>query len=1166
MKKSTKRSTARLCAALLAAAFAAAPVAAGTVDVGWRERAEIRIAAGETATQTDRVSVDGTGRLYKTGAGTLVLPAASVVQPAPPEIGVLGGNLTLQAGGAAPAIARPSVIDEKAALWLDAASANLLATNGTPYRQEVHPDATQLVAEWLDARATSASDSRYLRATPIWWTDSSASVHLGGEGIPPAVVSAYGKTGVWFGGADAESGRASGQSLLLKSAAQATDSVADGAKWTLDYTTLQNVFHVFLVQAVSNHWGHILGNYLGSATPVRDFYSSYSLSAAILQYGGTSYAGAMDTGRMFFDGASVDPWTDSMENHTGLHLMEFELTDRPAQFSAFFRDSSQSATAGLLRNGGDYLFEAVVFTNKVTDAERMQVRAYLMDKWGVPACAAAPTVRLEGGTATFAPESGSPVTVGGAGAAAFDADASAVLPLAPEVVAVPESGAAYAVESGLCGDAISAAPGATGVIAKSGRGRLSVATLPESAVSVAGGVLRLAPAAAPSAVDSIVAEPADSSFESYTNNATLMNLRNPRVNTRVTITAGASTQNSGFKREDLTGYYNQSMAIYNFDTCNTYFSSWPAPDGVAVMMLKGEGVQATATVTPPADGVYEFSFYASGRQNYLNKGNRNHFEFFIGEDESSMVKFGDLVKSDSPYYRVYYRTPRLVGGTPYLLRLRSKVIDSANVDGTVDFDDLRLRLVPDSELDTAAIPVPNGDFEETVELLSPTLNAANTAEGWEFAVETAFGTGATPNVALVEQGISAYNRDYNTYSGSKTSPYTRAFYSYYDCFGENVFGFAQLGLFGDGAVARTTSQFVPPSGTYRLRLDASRRSTVSVNGQNISSAPTIEAKVSVGGGAAASVGSLTVLSHALAPVEFPDSFTVDGTQAVVIELRQTRASGGALVDNLALVPVADPEELLSNGSFEECTSRTQAGYYNANDWSYDNHADSSVSGYSSSAVWERFDRDAKNYDVNIVDGVMRAKIRGQSEISQSGLALAAGFHRLRFWAESRHAQGAAPNSYGRNPIRAYLTSGTATNDIGWTYVDSTNFVEHAFLFRVQQAGTYTLHLQGMSAPDSDWWDGAGTANDRLSHIDAVSLKAVDAADVPETPGLSSETTIAVASGARLELEFAGTQRLGSLRLGGRGTYGIVSAATHPEYLSGPGSFEVLTPAFVMVIR
>ena len=104
-------------------------------------------------------------------------------QSQPLEIGVLGGSLTLQSGGTRPTVSEPAVIRAKAAVWLDASSANLITTNGTGYMAR----GTDLVKEWLDVRATSASDVRYLHAAPNWWIDKSGT-HSLADGIPPCMV------------------------------------------------------------------------------------------------------------------------------------------------------------------------------------------------------------------------------------------------------------------------------------------------------------------------------------------------------------------------------------------------------------------------------------------------------------------------------------------------------------------------------------------------------------------------------------------------------------------------------------------------------------------------------------------------------------------------------------------------------------------------------------------------------------------------------------------------------------------------------------------------------------------------------------------------------------------------------------------------------------------
>ena len=61
-------------------------------------------------------------------------------------------------------------------------------------------------------------------------------------------------------------------------------------------------------------------------------------------------------------------------------------------------------------------------------------------------------------------------------------------------------------------------------------------------------------------------------------------------------------------------------------------------------------------------------------------------------------------------------------------------------------------------------------------------------------------------------------------------------------------------------------------------------------------------------------------------------------------------------------------------------------------------------------------------------------------------------------------------------------------------------------------------------------------------------------------------TVRVAAGAKLRLDFGGTLPVAGLRLGSRAVAGTVSAATHPEFISGPGALEVKPRGFYLYIR
>lgn len=132
-----------------------------------------------------------------------------------------------------------------------------------------------------------------------------------------------------------------------------------------------------------------------------------------------------------------------------------------------------------------------------------------------------------------------------------------------------------------------------------------------------------------------------------------------------------------------------------------------------------------------------------------------------------------------------------------------------------------------------------------------------------------------------------------------------------------------------------------------------------------------------------------------------------------------------------------------------------------------------------------------------------------------------------------------------------------TNVFGTTTVPMTNWVERTFLFHVPAAGDYVFGIQGLT-------DGV-SARDRTSFVDAVSICRADAT-VPTTPGLAKAQCVEVASGARLGLEFTGTNEVYGLRLGGIACSGVLSAETHPDYLFGPGALFVRPKGTAVILR
>lgn len=223
------------------------------VSVGYRQRGEIRVPTGGSATQSDRVTVVGGGSVYKTGGGDLTLPLSVVRQNDDFEIGVLGGSVTITDGTIVSAKASaPACLQDEAAVWF-AADRNVVTTNGTGFISG------ECVAEWYDYRATGANDTKYYRMAPLWWSTTDGKTTGKTTTVPPCVSSQQGETGVYFGGAG------SGQSMLIK---KPSDAMGDVTK----YAMVKDVLHAFVVYGYSNSWGSVLGTYHPTgSSPSRHF-------------------------------------------------------------------------------------------------------------------------------------------------------------------------------------------------------------------------------------------------------------------------------------------------------------------------------------------------------------------------------------------------------------------------------------------------------------------------------------------------------------------------------------------------------------------------------------------------------------------------------------------------------------------------------------------------------------------------------------------------------------------------------------------------------------------------------------------------------------------------------------------------------------------------------
>jgi len=131
--------------------------------------------------------------------------------------------------------------------------------------------------------------------------------------------------------------------------------------------------------------------------------------------------------------------------------------------------------------------------------------------------------------------------------------------------------------------------------------------------------------------------------------------------------------------------------------------------------------------------------------------------------------------------------------------------------------------------------------------------------------------------------------------------------------------------------------------------------------------------------------------------------------------------------------------------------------------------------------------------------------------------------------------------------------------IGRSTASTSNYVAHTWRFTVPDASApWTFGFEAVNEVSS-------SNRDRTVLIDGVSI-VKDESDEEETPNLPEKLEVSVAADAQLRLEFTGTNRIDRLTLGGVPVSGIVSAQTHPTFITGDGAFEILPKGTVLFFR
>jgi hypothetical protein len=796
---------------------------------------------GVDETVTTPLLIEGT--LRKVGAGALTVPLSNVFS-ADGRIEVCDGSLNLTADGTGLTADIPTNILAKAAFWVDAntnvvvCSTNLVAcyTNGADvvYITNIFDNA---VAQWLDVREPDAQPPyQYLRGVgQANFTNALPEYAANGAGPNGNLARLY------FGGAH------NGRWMEWR-------DPTNGTKYL-------DLYNVFIVHGAPKSYGFVLSVSTTNTAVLSPFHHSAiastqtGLEGVICDPASSSLF--TKTGRTFLNRRRIDG--SATQPIPGDQLLEVEagVCDTAAQADTFFGYRNYFATNDN-RIGGDYLCEVLVFTNRLTETERIRAEHYLWQKWFSTA-PQAPTVSVFNGLTsqvsvvseavqTLRTEGDGTVVKSGDGrlladdtaqTETFDGDVrldAGSLDLRVPLAVLASNGVRYVSNTNVVMTAVASA----GQIVKAGDGELVLRSVPSgvAGISVESGLLQIAQAVAKQA------QPAN---------------------------AVGTFLNPSFELFPSTGnYYLGSNSSGNFVTSNGWTCSgavkiasdqwsgllpYPAPDGKNVMILKQYAAAAETTFNLSADGVYALSFRLSGRV-----GQYQEVDVLIDG-----VRTASALSLPTEYRLCRYRLPWLAAGD-HTLRIKNQTAD----DWAAAVDDFRLDfLSPVQPLNVMTNP----SFEATGYYSSSTVVFAPTNTGWTF--DTSAG---------------------NVYVAGAGSAYCPAL-----DFGRRVLILQNMGK------VSTTMTF-PEAGPYRLSFKV---------GQLPASASHL-VDVSVGG---VSVGKLSANVWGFKEV-LTDPFTVAANTPVTLVLAGERTAASAYSINIDDITVVKYGEsgLIQNGGFENGTN------------------------------------------------------------------------------------------------------------------------------------------------------------------------------------------------------------------------------------------------------
>lgn len=1036
-----------------------------------------------TIAPNDAVFVDpGVASVTKMCAGEWMLPFGNFFAFGTGfEFGLLRGTLTLTDGTHVDYVTTPPSVLYDSAFWIEAGKN--CATNASGY-----------VTSWHDVRENSAAAKNY------GYAEAYSSVLTGGaEGLVVAMKD--GRPSVAF--------RAYASGNLNRSFELRTVS---GAAATYD---MYDGFYVVSPRgsAVSeNQHAPIFGNMSKGY-----FFSGVKGTGAMLsEDGNAEWKSYTCTYR--HNGAIEDP--TMAVNGTACHVCEFSVCNSLSiPVDSLVRDRN-------LASGGVFLHEVLIFTRHLSQVERAQVTAYLMQKWNV----ATGTMKIKGADGT-------------------------VVKISDDLANKLDISGGTAV--GPSGDSL--APS----LQYSARGKDKRYRLETS-----GGYLN-----AQGTEYSLMLRDGDNVMidDSLTTN---------RIVRNVLGSAGAISL-SGAQREvvvdqmpasKLTAISDNGDIVLRARTgvTSSYRGGEPATLSSTSLVVPAGTGGVTTSVTIPTAGDWEVEFNIQNEAGFKagsgwTDGRTTSYRVMLVDHTELLDKIAITVKPSEiggvlPHRRYLIRG--MAAGT-YTLMFAG--FQATTIAATVS--NLAFVFVPNSERETV-VPVTEGDFD-SMTMSRPYFSSRDNFTFTKWKIANGQGIAANPVVQSIVNSMMGI--------ASTGDGYNLSFRAY------------DLGRYGDNSLmwihtnstasavrnTATSPATILPAGTWKLRMKACRMTTgpdefrQSATGDRIGMNPIdktrrcgkafakYQASVVVNGGVPVDLGVTDEVNSFLGETYyFPNSFTVAEGDSVIVNLDQLIGWSFSMTDDYEFVKVQDlpasglGPELILDGSFES-DGKGVTAY-----WTRDNYNDGSAHRV------DLLNPVGVNYGGTQCDGNYAARSFNGARCYQP-VNLEKGVYRLSYWSRAR-----CDMSGGRSGVPCYqcqlhfwyaeenaaMTNHIVTGDTLWC----TNFYETIALFEVKSAGRYFV---GFNADQKD----VISANDSLT--DCISVrKVLDVTGVPDIDP-NAELILKPKNG-KVRLDYPGVLNVKKLRVNGKGFYGEVSAETHPQYLSGPGKVVVLDsrPGMSIVIR